>query len=80
MAIQQDANRVSCQVTVDTVVTGIDVSSTLCAESPGRTQSDKISSELNFRQERLVEFFVPGHLGDLVHQNVILCESEDNDS
>ena len=28
MAIQQDANRVSCQVTVVVVVTGIDVSST----------------------------------------------------
>ena len=29
MAIQQDANRVSCQVTVVVVVTGIDVSSTV---------------------------------------------------
>ena len=29
MAIQQDANRISCQVTVVVVVTGIDVSSTV---------------------------------------------------
>ena len=37
-------------------------------------------SELNFDQEQLVELFVPGLLGDLVHQNRSLCESEENDS
>ena len=36
-------------------------------------------SELNFHQE-LVEIFVPGLLGDFVHQNIILCESGENDS
>ena len=34
MAIQQDANRVSCQVTVVVVVTGIDVSSTVTFLTP----------------------------------------------
>ena len=48
-------------------------------ESPGRTWSDIIFSELNFQQEQLVELFVQGVLGDLVRQNRILCESE-NDS
>ena len=36
--------------------------------------------ELNFHQDRLVELFVPGLLRDLVHQKIILCESEENDS
>ena len=50
------------------------------SESPGRTQSNVIFSELNFHQERLGELFVPGLLGDLVYQIIILCESEENDS
>ena len=37
-------------------------------------------SGLNFYQEQLVGLFVSGLLGDLVHQNRILCESEENDS
>ena len=44
------------------------------------THSDVIFSELNFCQEQLVQLFVPDVLGDLVHQNRILCESEENDS
>ena len=51
----------------------------LSSGSPGRTQSNIIFSELNFHQEQLVELFVPGLLGDLVHQNRILCESEENE-
>ena len=52
----------------------------LSSGSPGRTQSNIIFSQLIFHQERLVELFVPGLLGDLVHQIFILCESEENDS
>ena len=48
--------------------------------SPCCTQSSIIFSELNFHLEKLVELFVQGVLGDLVHQNGILCESEENDS
>ena len=47
--------------------------------SPCCTQSRIIFSELNFHQEQLVELFVQSVLGDLVHQNGILCESEEND-
>ena len=47
---------------------------------PCCTQWRKIFSELNFHQENPVELFVQGVLGDLVHQNGILCESEENDS
>ena len=36
--------------------------------------------ELNFHQEWLVELFVNGVLGDLVHQKRILGESDENDS
>ena len=52
----------------------------LSSGSPCHTQSSIIFSGLNFHQEQLVELFVPGLLGDLVHQNRILCESEENDS
>ena len=48
--------------------------------SPCCTQSRKNFSELNFHQENPVELFVQSVLGDLVHQNRILCESEENDS
>ena len=48
--------------------------------SPCCTQSNIIFSELNFHHEKLVELFVQGVLGDLVHQNRILFESDDNDS
>ena len=47
--------------------------------SPYRTQSGIIFSELNFHQEQLVEPFVPGLLGDVVHENKILFECEEND-
>ena len=40
--------------------------------SPCCTQSSIIFSELNFHQEQLVELFVPGLLGDLVHQKKFL--------
>ena len=52
----------------------------LSSGSPGRTQSCIIFSELTFHQEQLVELFVPGLLGALVHQSRILRESEENDS
>ena len=48
--------------------------------SPCRTQSGIIFSELIFHQEQLVGPFVPCLLGDIVHENKILCESEENDS
>ena len=44
------------------------------------TDPNIIFSELSFYQEQLVELFVPGLLRDFVHQNRILCESEENDS
>ena len=40
--------------------------------SPCRTQSSIIFYQLNFHQKQLVELFVQGVLGDLVHQNKIL--------
>ena len=40
--------------------------------SPCRTQSSIISYQLNFHQKQLVELFVQGVLGNLVHQNKIL--------
>ena len=52
----------------------------LSSEPPGRIESNIIFSELNYHQEELVQLFVPGLLGDFVHQKKILCESEENDS
>ena len=48
--------------------------------SPCCTQSRKIVPELNIHQEKPVELFVQGVLGNVLHQNRTLCESEENDS